>query len=494
MLLQVAAGFYHTIVLTGGSDQESLLLEAGQAMHKLSPRSILAHPAFLLPQGMGSDTSVDEIEEHVVSPEMNSPACGGEGRDPSQREEGIGFGPGGGCHAAEVRSGRCTLVKDSQIDAHKAAVIILAHMDRLAASFASSKGGVPIIGVGRLGLANDVAKCSPQVEGGGGSGDGSVESTSSLYCVEVCPNTFELLASVISSINEEQVGIGEEAYFQTYMIVAALRILKTNLARLLESRMSARIVGSMIARNTPLDANDTCGFQVEGSAGPGVVPDAFLLESELQTSCGDRKGGTSPTRVREYQRADQDREVDGTNRGIAKRVEDPGLCAELERYHNVLGVLRRYLLLLVHADPSNAESGAGTAEPVQRGAADVLLFGLELFYPCQIDQLMLLSKLMNASVVSDDDERTVTFSDVDSVGNHVYGLQAARYYILNPLLERLCNDALASKLIPYGANAGMGTVCTMVESYGAGVHRQWASVASADLMETQVGVTLDPLI
>lgn len=419
-----------------------------------------------------------------ASPEIGSPVCTDQevmgvpdesaniGLDKARTSPQAGIDLDGGiCH------------RDGNVSGRKAAVVILAHMDRLADELAIAKGHVPIVGHCGSGEANDAASTP-----GGGSGGGN-RSDHDIYIVDISPDTFELLNSILASASEEEQlhGLGEDAQFQTYTLLAALRVLKANLVRLLQNHISNRIVESMLATPPPFDPDDTPELQLDGALSHNPVLHPLLFDPPRPA-----KGqGDSTSGDQNADRMDGHARIENASRPTAVRVCAEGggasLNAEVERYRVVLYALQRRLLLLVHSDSSFGE-GADGIEPVQREAAAVLVLGLELFFPGQTEQFRLLSKLINPARIGEEDHRDFLIgAGCDNFDHLIYGPRAARYYLLTPLLQRLCKDALASKLIPYGAEEGEnGSVCTTVEETEANLKGHSVPAASARLLEMQV--------
>lgn len=491
---QVAAGFYHTIVLTGGGEEELSGLDSGEPGVRLSPYKVLAHPALVLPRypstvevladAASTKNSGDGHAREAVSPEIGSPVCTDRGATdvpeepanmvfdnarPSQAESDL---DGGICH------------RDGNVSGRKAAVVILAHMDRLTEEFAFTKGHVPIIGHAETGEAND-AISRPGNENGGGSR----KSDHDIYVVDVSPDTFELLNSILAFASEEEQlhGLGEDAQFQTYTLLAILRVLKTNLVRLLQNHISNRIVESMLATPPPFDPDDTPELQLDGSLRHNPALHTLIFDPPGPTKGQrDSTGGDQNT-----DGMDGHASIENASRLEPVRVcgegSDASLSAEVERYRVVLYALQRRLLSLVHSDSSFGE-GMDGIEPVQREAAAVLVLGLEVFFPGQTEQFRLLSKLMKtANICEEDHQDFLVGAGCDNFDHLICGPRAARYYILTPLLQRLCKDALALKLIPYGAEEGQdGSVCTTVEVTEPNLKGYSVPAASVRLLEMQV--------
>lgn len=429
----------------------------------------------------------------VFSPEMNSPVYEqGENRqqDASASFRGgddVGFGNTKETQGMEGE-GRGICLSNGRVSGRKAAVAIMAHMDRLAESFTSQNGGTPTFGKARTAVV-DEANWPRKV--GGEWTDEQNTGKHNVYCVEESPDTFELLATILAFVSEEeQVDDREdEVQFQTYMLVAVLRVLKANLACLLQSPISTGIIAidRAVARNKPLDSEDVSEFHLDGRLGHHSVLDPLVLDSTNDrpaTRVIDDDDTVSGTVDRKGEGGDQEQGQDGKK----KHSDDlSGDGAQVERYRNVLCVLQRRLLQLVHAEPPCVAVGA--AEPIQREAAAVLIQGLEVFFPSQGQQFNLLSKLINTMAVSDDDEPDISVEgDFDILDRPLRGPLAVRHYILNPLLRRLCDDTLASNLIPYGVDADEGpSVCTMVGVSEPTLQGYRVAAASPRLLEMQVG-------
>lgn len=431
----------------------------------------------------------DSLAEEAVSPEMNSPVCtdrGGTGVAEGPTKEGVGNARTS--HAERQPDGGIYL-RDGQVSGRKAAVVIMAHMDRLAEKIAFAKGRVPIVGHAETGGADDKASVPGNGNGGGSRSDSQNDAKHDrdIYVVDVSPDTFELLASILASTSEEEQfhGLGEEEKLQTYMVLATLRVLKANLVRLLQSRISNNIVESMLAKPPPFDPDDTGELQYDGGLEHNPVLYSLLLDPPTKGR-GNSIGGDHNTAG-----MDGHARTKNANRMAPARLHGEGgdvsLSVEVERYRAVLYALQRRLLLLVHSDSACGEDVDGI-EPIQKEAAAVLVLGLELFFPGQTAQFCLLSKLINTATIDEEDHRDVLVGGgPDSFDHPICGPRAARHYILNPLLQRLCNDALTSKLIPYGVDVDNGgSVCTTVEVSEPGLQGYSVTAASARLLEMQV--------
>ena len=141
-------------------------------------------------------------------------------------------------------------------------------------------------------------------------------------------------------------------------------------------------------------------------------------------------------------------------------------AAECWRYCAVLPLLQQQLMALVmgaaaatEAEKSSPRSSSfidvdnadnhelsnvdGTSSVmVQVAAADLLVLGLEMFYPSAHAQVSLLQDLLNTppSISKDNNDVKGTLP--------LFGAAAARHFLLQPLLKKLSTDAFASKLLP----------------------------------------------
>ena len=159
--------------------------------------------------------------------------------------------------------------------------------------------------------------------------------------------------------------------------------------------------------------------------------------------------------------------------GEATRNEATSEC---RRYCAVLPLLQQQLVALVmgaaattEADTSSQRSEAtlnddneinddfdnndGTSSVmVQRAAADLLVLGLEMFYPSAHSQATLLRDLLNTPPATSDDDVVCT--------TPLFGAAAARHFLLQPLLKTLTTDAFASQLLPTTLGSSSSSVDT----------------------------------
>ena len=448
-----------------------------------SPCKILSHPSLHFPRdpsnvgAMAEVASAQKAEDiharEPVSFEMGNPGRidhGGAGAPKEPANVKLNPGVGAGiCHS------------DGQVSGRKAAVVILAHMDRLAEESGFAKGRLPVVGHAETTEVQENSNTA-------GEEEGQRKSARDTYVVDISPDTFELLAGILASVSEEEQfqGLTEDATFQTYMLLAALRILKVNLVRLLQSHISKRIVEIMLLKPPPADPDDTSELQFDRGLGHNPILYALLFDTPTKEQDDSTGGDDGTTGMASHTGTKlRDRNAQGRFGGSC---DDDSSSNEIERYRVVLYALQRRLLLLVHSDSSCVE-GMDSVEAVQREAAAVLVLGLEVFFPGQTEQFRLLSKLIcTASTVDEEDRRDMLVgSSADCDDHPLCGPRAARHHILIPLLQRLCKDALASKLIPYGVDTDKeGFACTTVEVSEPSLQGYGVTAASARLLELQV--------
>lgn len=453
-------------------------IEPGRRAQELSPHNILAHSALTLPP---HDASIEDAAsatsekpalsqdcDQAISPEMSSPVCDGAGLHPSQREANIGFGKTKGSKDMRLDNGR--------ISAWNAAVFIMGQMDRLGQTWAPPAVGPPIVG-----------HCPKE----------DTDSTRTRhvdkhhkYCVDVSPDTFEMLAFIMTIVSEDRRFDGSDggSEFRVYVLVAAIRLLKVNLVGLLRDTISA-CVKSRMALDTTVNfhLDDTNQFQLDGDISQDSLMESILRESSSHRASMSTSASQTPSNTLSDQPNQGGQDLMG---GDTRRVGTK--APVMERYRDVLYALRRRLLLLVHSSPCSDRVTGG--EVVQQEAAAALILGVELFFSSQADQFRLITELMmNTGIDNDEEQESFIDGDSDDIDRLLCGPRAVRHYMLNPLLQRLCDDALASKLVPYGTDPeNESTVCTLVESLPPApvpaLQDHHAIGASARLLEIHVRV------
>ena len=237
---------------------------------------------------------------------------------------------------------------DGSVRQDKAALFVLAHMERLARPLFTGVGG-------SVGIC---AKVGSKVVSANEDGNDKVR-----YVVDVCPSTFWLLHKLISAMHGGGSGGGlgtvttQATYTQLldenrgFMILSCLRILKANLGRLVK-------MGSLAGKiRDAMCANDS-------TFGPRFSEDSIR-------PAGQAEGAPS---LKEKERRD---------------AEDMGA----DDIADLVLALRAIHSLLVSVVESPTLIGLD-ATALQKEAAEVLVMGIELFYPNQGEIISLLDKLM----------------------------------------------------------------------------------------------------
>ena len=127
----------------------------------------------------------------------------------------------------ESAHGSSLFEEDGSCRQDKAALFLLAHMERLASSLIPSPEDFPVVGLSATtpdlqATFNTLVSCNTSKE---------------RYCIDVHPSTFHLLHALIQSLHNPLFSctlLLEEN--RSYLILACLRILKANLSRLLTTK------------------------------------------------------------------------------------------------------------------------------------------------------------------------------------------------------------------------------------------------------------------
>jgi alpha-tubulin suppressor-like RCC1 family protein len=438
----VAAGFYHSIVLTGGIERDEASTPPVVEASPYSADFLLGLPSLCLsPERSNFDLpgekNVPVDRGHVAGDGGLSASLEIESKELAFPEEDDLHGTAAELHV--VTDARPTSLADSlkmlamldpvqslvdkngTVEPERAAIFILAHMDRLSSACAPASG-VPFV-------AGQPQPPSPS------PGQGHVEDLPDgarrerhLYCVDICPETFETILALLMFLHRDMQTLprfddGESAscYQQLYqpsMILACLRILTANLAEFIRSPISTTVMGSMAAHRSEeeqlngVDLRVQRLFTASSSEQPGYEQqrENVLFGLPCMLLNGQTKLPNTDT-------------------------------SELGRFRAVLGALQRQLLALV-LEPVSIDA----AELIQAEAAAILILGVELFYPSQAEKVNLLAELLTTvetALQEDPLEEGFNLGSVTRTGRH-----AARHFILNPLLQRLAHDSLSSKLIP----------------------------------------------
>ncbi|GMI41280.1 hypothetical protein TeGR_g2351, partial [Tetraparma gracilis] len=449
----VAAGFYHTVVLTGGEDDNnsSNADSAESSPHsQLSSKGILNLPCLSFPPSL--DTPPLPSSSSLPRPASAAPLPSANNNDdpnlnsnpdelhptnpdeepkedppllppPSSSASPISSPRAPTPAPSEHPDGTSLRSPDGTVRQDKAALFLLAHMERLALSHVpASDSDAPTIGL-FASSSSDPRSPLPSPPDAP-----PPPPTRERYCVDVSPANFRLLLNLVASVHSDPslspppsprsprppppvraTGLLDE--HKPYLLLSCLRILKANLCRLL---------------------------QIKDLAGP------------VRSAVMSRKSSLAP--------------------------------AAIEEFVDVLFMIHHALITIIES-PSYFPLAAA-ASSVQDEAASILIMGVELFYPFQIDQTQLLADLFacpspppsssssssagsvdrdseergeDASVpaASDDDDDDASVNSNNSNTSSppfLSGLAASRYFLLGRLMSRLSDDSITCFLVPNPGN------------------------------------------
>lgn len=413
-VVSVAAGFYHTVVLTRNLDST---WGSRPGRRDAPPYSATATLEITLPQFNGLDDRASNCDlfrtQAVLSPSSDDTT------------------------AIKSSLSQTTSIRNSEM-----AVFILAHMDRLISlAFPSDR-------MDELSPSATSEKRKGAFLGGLSDkflDDFNGGTEQRLYCIDASPDTFEvillLLITVLAhepsdassdehSIENRENGdvvasddsAGEAAkqteqkprhaltaYEFKYMLLALLRILRVNVEFLLH--MNSPQAGE--SKNYVTATRDIASVAI--CLGEHVsMPHAAIYE---------------------HFEAETIRVSPGQGRRRAKESNSSS------RTWKALCGLQHQLVLILQAPPNTAAN----SDLVQQEAAAVLMLGIDLFYPCQIHQAQLIIELLSVefelSQTSERDQKSSLAMN---------GRTQAKRFLLNKLLQRLSSDEVASRLVPNG--------------------------------------------
>ena len=315
--------------------------------------------------------------------------------------------------------------KDGSVRQDKAALFVLAHLERLARPLYTDEGG-------SIGIC---AMIDAKVISAAGEVKGKVR-----YVVDVCPATFWLLHKLISAMHGTGTAVGpgtvnkQARYTQLldenrgYMVLSCLRILKANLGRLVKM---GSLAGKIREAKCKRDARSDQGHTAVEFDANSILP-AYLVEMD-------------PT-LPEKREAEADSRIGGE--------------ADVDALVSALHALHALLISVVE----NPTLFGLDATALQKEAAEVLVMGVELFYPNQGEIISLLDILMACPVWQGQNNKEEEEGDIEAVGvvededeedsetrmvsRAPSGLEAARHFLLDPLLERMASEEMVIYLIP----------------------------------------------
>lgn len=395
-IVSVAAGFYHTIVVSREIEafEKCSSLQTESFAPPYSATSVLKRQLPCLFDELNQDNFTDQM----LSPSSDNRAA----------------------KSSVAKSNAASNVRNIDV-----AIFVVAHMDRLiSAAFppredvCATSPSARQLNELQAAAASNSARFAESEQSG---------SNQRLYCVDATPDMFEFLLRIFITVFSSEHSASDrtngtyEASRRThdenevsssarpprsfslfefqYTLLALLRILKVNIEYLLYLEARDESIG--------LSTIAICrGDHVS-------MPHANIYERFLEE--------------------DDDLQVPrkraSTSRDDAKK-----------RLWEALRGLQHQLMLILQAP---ATSGSGS-DLVQLEAAEVLLVGIDLFYPCQIHQAQLVSELL--AIEHELLPRPSPRNAVASLA--LNGRTQAKRRFLHKLLQRFSSDDAASHLIP----------------------------------------------
>ncbi|KAJ0408548.1 hypothetical protein ATCC90586_009266 [Pythium insidiosum] len=442
----VAAGFYHTLVLTGGTDDSDAMDADDRAIQKPSGRDeeqdkqdddtslavaslnsavVLSNPSVRSYLAMTardvaaaplSSSSSPSIFDGLETGELRRPTAKSDGEscnDPTVEADGEESRVDGSTSqqkherfahpATSAPSTRSAIVKSKRpaLDPVDIAVIIVAEVDRLAQPFLLNKNPHP------------VATMAPAVRAPSETSDDAEDDDVVVdlfpgafvsYVVQLSPSTFDTLNTLLSHLSTRRLDVthavsqSSPAFsVQAYLIVALLRVLHANLAQLSRSGIAA------LLRQVPRTRDEVA------TENEGPVP---------------------------------------ASRRVILR-----LLVSLQSTRDVLcGLLDRRSPLVDNSD------SAGAPRAVVSSAIDCLMSGFEVFFPCSCTQVALVSALLRTggdsptsrmiaeSAVSSAATRTSSWTCI-SLWRWVPATAGVRQLLLKAVLRRMADDTVMTRLL-----------------------------------------------
>ncbi|KAG3101105.1 hypothetical protein PI125_g14549 [Phytophthora idaei] len=226
----VAAGFYHTIVLTGGKDDDKNEQESSNEREDMS-----TFPNGITHTTMLSSPIVQELLDPVRSG-FNGSDTGAEvpAIDPTDED-------------FRDEDGRNSSSSTDSTDALLVAVVILAQLDRLCQPFIPKTGSYPTLQHPSMTVIEALTTNTSSSTSSDASFafDGSFES----FTIHNCSATFESLAVVLKHLSSKKIeslaqltSTFNSPKLQMYMVLASMRILQANLSQFLRSGMAKAVI------------------------------------------------------------------------------------------------------------------------------------------------------------------------------------------------------------------------------------------------------------
>jgi len=253
----VSAGFYHTIVLTGGVECDPLVNTRSCDFATYGSSTLLKLSSFTLPPGLDDKSPKGVLtcsakglpEDDLLQDEQKSdqPSC------ESQQSPWTGLALEQG--PEKPNSDRFLCNPDGTVAPEKAALYVLAQIDRLA-SLVSSASVFPTPMASHLhrGRGPELLAVDGNTTTQGDCYDELLGQGKSLitrtHCVDVSPEMFELLLCLLIHLHEEDsssllndvdLGNDSEKFVHAYGILACLRIIRVNMVQLLNHPVSLKL-------------------------------------------------------------------------------------------------------------------------------------------------------------------------------------------------------------------------------------------------------------
>ncbi|ETM39823.1 hypothetical protein L914_14071 [Phytophthora nicotianae] len=236
----VAAGFYHTIVLTGGREDDKNDQDSGNEKEDMSSSNGITHTTIL------SSPLVQELLD-PGRPGFNGLDAGAEvpAIDPIDddfRDE-------------DRRNLSPSRPQTDSADALLVAVVILAQLDRLSQPFIPKPGSYSALQHPSMGVIEALTTSTTAPNSSFDASfafDGSFES----FAIHNCSATFESLAVLLKHLSTKKIEVSSQlasclapqsatprrTTLQMYMMLASMRILQANLSQFLRSGMAKAVI------------------------------------------------------------------------------------------------------------------------------------------------------------------------------------------------------------------------------------------------------------
>ena len=244
-----------------------------------------------------------------------------------------------------------------------------------------------------------------------------------------------------------------EEVYHPFFVLSILQLLRANLLALLHSSTFGPVAEALCQRSessresSSYDGTDVeRGVEAADTQLNGSGPVHWSSESSKKAPQETRRNHRvrrrnvlGPTTSLDYEK--EQRRVLFNLPPMGRNSGSSG-DAKAGRFSAVLGLLQRQLLALV-VDPKHS---CKAATDIQAAAAELLIQGVEVFYPSATEQARLLRDLLEPPEGAPLSPPRA--SKVDAQETVLRGWESARHFLLCPLLRRLATDSLASKLVP----------------------------------------------